>query len=67
MKTAGEIMDRDIPRLKAEDDARTAIDTLAKTDLGALPVVDDEDKVVVIVCDSELIISVVESDLNMPH
>ena len=36
MKTAAEIMDADVPSLRLEDDARSAIDTLAKTDLGAL-------------------------------
>jgi hypothetical protein len=29
MKTAAEIMDADIPSLRLEDDARSAIDTLA--------------------------------------
>jgi CBS domain-containing protein len=67
MKTAAEIMDRDVPSLKAEDDARTAIDTLSKTDLGALPVVDDENKVVGIVSESDLILSEEESDLHLPH
>lgn len=67
MKTAAEIMDRDVPSLKAEDDARTAIDTLAKTDLGALPVVDDENKVIGIVSESDLILSEEESDLHLPH
>jgi CBS domain-containing protein len=67
MKTAAEIMDRDVPSLKVEDDARAAIDTLAKTDLGALPVVDDENKVVGIVSESDLILSEEESDLHLPH
>jgi CBS domain-containing protein len=67
MKTAAEIMDRDVPTLWAEDDARAAIDTLAKTDLGALPVVDDENKVVGIVSESDLILSEEESDLHLPH
>jgi CBS domain-containing protein len=67
MKTAAEIMDRDVPTLRAEDDARAAIDTLAKTDLGALPVVDDENKVVGIVSESDLILSEEESDLHLPH
>jgi CBS domain-containing protein len=67
MKTAGEIMDRDVPSLKPEDDARTAIDLLAKTDLGAIPVVDDDSKVVGIVSESDLILSEEESDLHLPH
>ncbi|HEX5526034.1 MAG TPA: CBS domain-containing protein [Solirubrobacterales bacterium] len=67
MKTAGEIMDREVPSLRAEDDARTAIDTLAKTDLGALPVVDDAQKVIGIVSESDLVLSEEESDLHLPH
>lgn len=60
-------MDRDVPSLRAEDDARTAIDTLAKTDLGALPVVDEDRTVVGIVSESDLILSEEESDLHLPH
>lgn len=67
MKTAGEIMDRDVPTLKPEDDARTAIDLLAKTDLGAIPVIDEEGTVVGIVSESDLILSEEESDLHLPH
>jgi len=67
MKTAGEIMDRDVPSVRPEDDARTAIDLLAKTDLGAIPVVDEGNKVVGIVSESDLIISEEESDLHLPH
>src|SRR3954466_14826095 len=67
MKTAGEIMDRDVPTLKPEDDARTAIDLLAQTDLGAIPVVDEAGKVAGIVSESDLILSEEESDLHLPH
>jgi CBS-domain-containing membrane protein len=67
MKTAGDIMDRDVPSVRPEEDARTAIDLLAKTDLGAIPVVDEGNKVVGIVSESDLIISEEESDLHLPH
>jgi len=67
VKTAGEIMDRDVPTLSPGDDARTAIDLLAKTDLGAIPVVDEERKVVGIVSESDLILGEEESDLHLPH
>jgi CBS domain-containing protein len=67
MKNAGEIMDREIPTLEPGDDARTAIDLLAKTDLGAIPVVDADRKVVGIVSESDLILSEEESDLHLPH
>ena len=60
-------MDRDIPTLGPDDDARTAIDLLAKTDLGAIPVVDGDRKVVGIVSESDLILSEEESDLHLPH
>jgi CBS domain-containing protein len=67
MKTAAEIMDADVPSLSPDDDARTAIDLLAKTDLGAIPVVDAERRVVGIVSESDLILSDEESDLHLPH
>jgi CBS domain-containing protein len=67
MKTAAEIMDADVPTVTADDDARTAIDLLSKTELGAVPVVDDERKVVGIVSESDLILADEESDLHLPH
>jgi CBS domain-containing protein len=67
MKTAGEIMARDVPTVKPDDDARTAIDLLSKTDLGAIPVVDEENKLVGIVSESDLVLSEEESDLHLPH
>jgi CBS domain-containing protein len=67
VKTAGEILDRDVPTLTPEQDARTAIDLLAKTDLGAIPVIDGDRRVVGIVSESDLILSEEESDLHLPH
>ena len=67
MKTAAEIMDADVPSVTPEDDARAAIDLLAKTELGAIPVVDDDRKVVGIVSESDLILADEESDLHLPH
>ncbi len=67
MKTAAEIMDADVPSVSPDDDARTAIDLLAKTEMGAIPVVDDERRVVGIVSESDLILSDEESDLHLPH
>ena len=60
-------MDRDVPSVGPDDDARTAIDLLAKTDLGAIPVVDGDRKVVGIVSESDLVLSEEESDLHLPH
>jgi len=67
MKTAADLMDASIPAVKPDDDARAAIDLLAKTDLGAIPVVDGERKVVGIVSESDLILSDEQSDLHLPH
>lgn len=60
-------MARDVPSVHPSDDARTAIDLLSKSDLGAIPVVDDDNKLVGIVSESDLILSEEESDLHLPH
>jgi CBS domain-containing protein len=67
MKTAAEIMDADAPGVGPEDDARTAIDLLSKTEMGAVTVVDEDRKVVGIVSESDLILADEESDLHLPH
>jgi CBS domain-containing protein len=67
MKTAAEIMNSDVPSVSPDDDARAAIDLLAKSELGAVPVVDEDRKVVGIVSESDLILSDEESDLHLPH
>jgi CBS domain-containing protein len=65
--TAADIMDVDIPSVSPQDDARAAIEVLAKQDLAAIPVVDADRKVVGIVSESDLVISEEESDLHLPH
>jgi CBS domain-containing protein len=67
MKTAAEIMDPDVPTVTRDEDARKAIELLAETDLGAIPVVDSDGKVVGIVSESDLVLSEEESDLHLPH
>ena len=67
MKTAAEIMDADVPSVTPDDDARTAIDLLSKTELGAVAVVDSDRKVIGIVSESDLILSDEQSDLHLPH
>src|ERR1044072_6272391 len=67
MKTAAEIMDSSVPAVSPDADARSAIELLAKTDKGAIPVVDDDRRVVGIVSESDLILSDEESDLHLPH
>jgi CBS domain-containing protein len=67
MKTAAEIMDSEVPAVSPDADARSAIELLAKTDKGAIPVVDEERRVVGIVSESDLILSDEQSDLHLPH
>src|SRR5680860_1405621 len=67
MKTAVEIMDSSVPTVSPDAEARSAIELLAKTDKGAIPVVDEERRVVGIVSESDLILSDEESDLHLPH
>jgi CBS domain-containing protein len=67
MKTAAEIMDADVPTVSPEADARAAIELLARTEMGAIPVIDAERKVVGIVSESDLVLSDEEADLHLPH
>ena len=60
-------MAREVPSVHPSDDARTAIDLLSKSDLGAIPVVDNDNKLVGIVSESDLVLSEEESDLHLPH
>ena len=66
MPTAADIMDP-VPTLSPEDDARRAIETLAESDVGALPVADTDGSVVGIVSESDLVISDAEADLHLPY
>jgi CBS domain-containing protein len=56
-----------VPTVSPDADARSAIELLAKTEKGAIPVVDEERHVVGIVSESDLILSDEESDLHLPH
>jgi CBS domain-containing protein len=67
MKNAAEIMNADVPSVTPDDEARTAIDLLAKSDMGAVPVLDEDRKVIGIVSESDLILADEESDLHLPH
>ncbi len=67
VKTAAEIMDGSVPSVSLDADARSAIELLASTDKGAIPVVDEDRKVVGIVSESDLVLSEEESDLHLPH
>jgi CBS domain-containing protein len=67
MKTAAEIMDADVPTISPDADARAAIELLARTEMGAIPVIDAERKVIGIVSESDLILGDEEADLHLPH
>jgi CBS domain-containing protein len=67
MKTAAEIMDADVPAVSPDADARAAIELLAKTEMGAIPVVGADRKLVGIVSESDLVLSDEEADLHLPH
>lgn len=67
MKTAAEIMDADVPTVSPDADARAAIELLAKTDKGAIPVVDSDRRVVGIVSESDLVLGDEQADLHLPH
>jgi CBS domain-containing protein len=67
MKTAAEIMDSTAPSVSPGADAREAIELLAKTDKGAVPVVDEDGRVVGIVSESDLVLSEEQADLHLPH
>lgn len=67
MKTAAEIMDAEVPAVSPEADAREAVGLLAKTDKGAIPVVDADRRVVGIVSESDLVLGDEEADLHLPH
>jgi CBS domain-containing protein len=67
MKTAAEIMDASVPTVSPDADARSAIELMATTDKGAIPVLDQERRVVGIVSESDLVISDEEADLHLPH
>jgi CBS domain-containing protein len=60
-------MDSSVPSVAADADARAAIELMAKTDKGAIPVVDEDRRVIGIVSESDLVLSDEESDLHLPH
>ena len=60
-------MDADVPTVSPDADAREAVELLAKTDKGAIPVVDGERRVVGIVSESDLVLGGEEADLHLPH
>jgi CBS domain-containing protein len=66
-KSAADIMDADVPGLGPQDDARRAIELLAEREIGALPVVNSENKVIGIVSESDLVLSEEGEDLQLPH
>jgi CBS domain-containing protein len=66
MKTAADIMSTDVPAVTPDADARNAIELLADTDKAAIPVVDEDRRVVGIVTESDLVLSDEQADLHLP-
>ena len=66
MKSAAEIMDASVPTVSPDADARDAVELLAKTEMGAIPVIDEGRRLVGIVSESDLIIGDEEADLHLP-
>jgi CBS domain-containing protein len=66
-KTAAEIMDSEVPALEPHDDAQRAIKLLAEQEIGALPVVNSENRVIGIVSESDLVLGDEQADLHLPH
>ena len=67
MSTAADIMDAEVPAVSPGADARSAIELLARTDKGAIPVIDEDRRVVGIVSESDLVLSDEQADLHLPH
>lgn len=67
MKTAAEIMDAEVPAVSPDADARNAIELLARTDKGAIPVIDEGRQVIGIVSESDLVLGDEQADLHLPH
>jgi CBS domain-containing protein len=67
VKTAAEIMDADVPTISPDADAREAVELLAATDKGAIPVIDEDRRVIGIVSESDLVLGEEEADLHLPH
>ena len=66
-KTAADIMDTGVPALAPHDEARRAVELLAEREIGALPVVNSERRVIGIVSESDLVLSDEQADLHLPH
>jgi CBS domain-containing protein len=66
-KSAADIMDTDVPALEPHDDAQRAIKLLAEQEIGALPVVNSENRVIGIVSESDLVLGDEQADLHLPH
>jgi CBS domain-containing protein len=66
MKKAAEIMDTTVPAVSPDADARDAVELLAKTEKGAIPVTDEDRRVIGIVSESDLVIGDEEADLHLP-
>ena len=60
-------MDRDPASVTVKDDVETAIRLMRERELPGLPVLDEHERVVGIVTDSDLVIRDERADLHLPH
>jgi CBS domain-containing protein len=67
MTTVREIMDTDIVSVRPEDDVETVLRLLRSHDLPGVPVVDERNRCVGIVTESDLVIADEQGDLHLPH
>jgi CBS domain-containing protein len=67
MTTVREIMDTDIVSVRPEDDVESVLRLLRSHDLPGVPVVDERNRCVGIVTESDLVIADEQGDLHLPH
>lgn len=67
MSTVADYMDREPASVSPEDGIRKVIEVMQTHDLPGVPVVDETQKVVGIITDSDLVISDEQSDFHLPH
>ena len=67
MATVAEIMDPSPVTVTPEDDVETLLHLLREHELPGVPVVNEADRCVGIVTESDLIISEEDADLHLPH
>lgn len=67
METVADIMQRDVLSVRPDTDIETLLRTMRQHELPGVPVVDDGEKLVGIVTESDLVIRDEQADLHLPH